>query len=131
MTLKLRILRSLTRLFIILVSLMRSLFSEKIFPIDALVVWSPSWSKILGRSLLVMSVVEIILGVQNPYAPKFVALFCHHTVFFRWSSRKFVHLYHIIYDALQFSDVKWFPKENFYFKRFYEILDISYLFIVY
>ena len=52
MTLKLKILRSLTRLFIIVVS---SLFSEKcLFPINALLVWCPTWSKSLGRSLLQM-----------------------------------------------------------------------------
>ena len=51
--LKLRILRSLTRLFIILVNLTRSIFSEKcLFPIDALVVWCPAWSKNLRLSLI-------------------------------------------------------------------------------
>ena len=54
--------RSLTRLFIILVSLTRSLFREKcLFPIDALVVWCPTWSKNLGRSLLNM----ILLVLQD------------------------------------------------------------------
>ena len=54
MTLKLRILRSFTRLFIILVSLTRSLFSEKmlIFNIYTDVVWCPTWSKNLGRYLI-------------------------------------------------------------------------------
>ena len=56
LTFKLRILRSLTRLFIILVSLMRSLYSEKcLFPKGALVVWCPTWSKNLGRSLIWLS----------------------------------------------------------------------------
>jgi len=52
MTLILRILRQLTRLFIILVILMMSLFSEKgLFSIYLLVVWCQTWSKNLGRSL--------------------------------------------------------------------------------
>ena len=52
MTLKFRILRSLIRLFIMLISLKMSLLGEQIlFPIDTLVVWCPTWSKNLGRSL--------------------------------------------------------------------------------
>ena len=52
MTLKVKKeMQSLTRLFIILVSLTMSLFSETI-SIDALVVWFPTWLKNLGRSLI-------------------------------------------------------------------------------
>ena len=70
MTLKLRILRSLTRLFIILVSLMRSLFSEKcLFPIDALVVWCSTWSKNLGRSLLNTHLISDVEDFRwNPFS---------------------------------------------------------------
>ena len=53
MTLKFRILRSLTRLFIILVNLTMPLFIVKkcLFSIDALVVWCPTRLTNLGRSL--------------------------------------------------------------------------------
>ena len=39
-------------LFMILISLMMTLFSEMyLFPIDAIVFWCPTWSKNLGRTL--------------------------------------------------------------------------------
>ena len=41
----------MSTLFIILVSLTMTLFSEKVLSIDALVVWCPTWSKNLGRTL--------------------------------------------------------------------------------
>jgi hypothetical protein len=50
---KLRILRSLTRLFITLVSLTRSLFSEKMFISNRCIIGlMPNFIKNLGRSLL-------------------------------------------------------------------------------
>ena len=52
MTLKVQILQSLRRLFIILVGLTMIWFSKKcLFLIYAYVVWCPTWSKNLGRSL--------------------------------------------------------------------------------
>ena len=59
MTLKLRILRSLTRMLIILVSLMLS-----IFPIDALVAWYPTWSKNSGRSLILNGHTDRLISIQ-------------------------------------------------------------------
>ena len=55
MTLKLRILRSLTRLFIT----SHYLVKKCLFPIDAIVVWCPTWSKKLGQSLFVAHQVHI------------------------------------------------------------------------
>ena len=55
-TLKLRILRSLTRLFIFWLAWGGHYLVKKcFFPIDALVVWCPTWSKNLGWSLLLMA----------------------------------------------------------------------------
>ena len=53
MTLKVQILQTLRRFFIILVGLMMTWFSEKcLFSIYADVVWGPTWSKNLGRYLM-------------------------------------------------------------------------------
>ena len=57
MTLKVRILICLRRLFIILVSLTMTSFSEKcLFPLDAYMVSCPTWSKNLGQILLLTPV---------------------------------------------------------------------------
>ena len=51
----------MSALLIILVGLRMTLFSEKyLFPIDALVVWCPTWSKNLGGSLLVRWSIECL-----------------------------------------------------------------------
>ena len=78
MTLKLRILKSLTRLFIILVSLMISVFSKKyLFSIDALMVWCLTWSKNLGWFLI---------SVQSSY--DLIWIIADSSYFFTWNSNQ-------------------------------------------
>ena len=76
-TLKLRISKSLTRLFIILVSLTKW---KCLFLIDVLVFWCPTWTKNLERSLVDLSFVKIrqvavSLG-QKPSSISFDMLLC-------------------------------------------------------
>jgi hypothetical protein len=121
MTLKLKFLRSLTRLFIMLVSLTMSLFSEKcLLPIDAFVIWCPTWSKNLGRSLAKKIVADewhsiiqssfFILTTQLPWIHT-RRKYLKANLWFIWEINKFSKRF-MLYNEILFVELGWKLKHS-------------------